>query len=544
MKKLFFLFFLFIAFKFQAQQVKLNTTSCNSNLAALGSNFFCTTNGSQQYRFKIMLGSNTWIFTPGLNLDNTPKIHTNLITAGVNPQYTTTYNVQVDYMISGVWQNNWGQICTVTTPPISLIQLEPAYCNSSLATIYTPFVAQSLSGGTSWKFRVTNTVDGTQSVLVKGASYGNTTNRRTTNINQVATLGIGNLTAISQAIYQVECAISIQGGVFTNYSTICNVTINQSLSPTIVSSDCGVEHNYIFQDSLNAVPPTISTGCSYQFRLIDQSNNDTLFSAVLTLPRVRIFDVPGFAYGKTYKTSVKCIRQGIGMTDSYYGPSCILYTENNPYTKIQDGQFGTLDNCGTTITTSNARVYAFAIPGALKYYFEIIDGNSSYCCIKNTVRNFRFNEVAYLCSAVVPNHDYKVIVKVDMGSGWGPFNDTCIVHTSSSFVTTACNSTVCVPAKISNEQSDDISESDFLQIKIYPNPSDRNFNVLFDDEGLSEYVELKLYDISGKVVFLDKVNHDILNNYVFGETLDNGLYRLFISDNNGVMKSFNLLKTD
>jgi hypothetical protein len=101
-----------------------------------------------------------------------------------------------------------------------------------------------------------------------------------------------------------------------------------------------------------------------------------------------------------------------------------------------------------------------------------------------------------------------------------------------------------VPAKISNEQSDDISESDFLQIKIYPNPSDRNFNVSFDDEGLSEYVELKLYDISGKVVFLDKVNHDILNNYVFGETLDNGLYRLFISDNNGVMKSFNLLKTD
>jgi hypothetical protein len=479
---------------FMAQTtVNLTITFCNSTLSGLGSNFYWTTNGAEQYRVQITLGASTWIYAPGFTSSGFPKTFTNLVFAGVNPQYSTTYTVQVDYMVSGVWQNNWGPSCTVTTPPASNIQLESTFCNASLATLSTTFRAQTLSGGTTWRFKVTNTVDGTSSILDKGSSYGSTTTRRTTSIQQVATDGTGNLSAIGQAIYTVECAVSVQGGPFTSYGTLCNITITQPIQLTIVPEDCGVEHNYLFQDVLNTTPPTISTGCTYQFRLVDQSNMNAIESPFVSVPYIKIYDIPGYAYGKTYKASVKCIRQGIMGS---YGTECILYTEDVPYTKIQDGQFGTTDNCDITVPTFAQRVYAFAIPGCIDYQFEINTNGPQGILYKNTgnIRHFRLSEVPGYINEY--NKIYTVRVRVNMGNGFGPYNESCTVKTPLAIIIQPNN-------------------------QISPNPFTNTFKI----DSIQPTTPVLITDLSGKV--MEKV---IDPTGEIGGNLPTGMYYVIIED--------------
>lgn len=513
-----------------AQQVQLTSTFCNSNLGALGSNFYWTTNGAQQYRVRITQGVNTWIFEPGFSSTGSPKTFTNLIFAGVGPQYSTTYAVQVDFMTGGIWQNNWGPSCNVTTPPPADIQLETAFCNATLPSLSSTFRAQTLSGGTTWRFRVTNTVTGEVKVVDKGASFGSTTTRRTTSISQLASLPAvsGSLTAIGQAIYTIECAVSVQGGPFSSYGPACNVTITQSLNPTIVSGDCGVEHNYIFQDFLDAVPPTPSTGCSYQFRLIDQSNSVAIESAVVSNPKVKIYDIPGYAYNKTYSASVRCIRQGI---IGSYGPSCILNTENTPYTKIQDGQFSTIDNCDVTIPTFTQRLYAFAIPGG-KYQFEITNGSATYYHQTNNIRSFRLSEIAGYVQVFNTNHNIRVRVSMDNYATYGPWDASCFAKTPLAIM--------------ENEDNEFISDNQGkqLQITVYPNPSNQNFNLKFVDEDLFEFLNAKLYDYNGRLIFEAVLDKNSIQDFSFGDELTTGLYQLVLQDNEGRIENFRLFKNE
>jgi hypothetical protein len=523
-----FLFLVFISFFIKinyGQQVQLTTTFCNTNIASLGTNFYWTTNGAEQYRVRISEGINTWTYAPGFTSTGYPKTFTNLIFAGVNPQYNTTYIVQVDYMIGGVWQNNWGNPCTLTTPTFTGIQLESTYCGATLPSLTSIFRAQTVSGGTTWRFRVTNTVDGSVKVVDKGSSYGSTNTRRTTSINELASLpGTGTLTTSGQSIYTVECAVSVQNGPFSSYGTLCNVTITQSLSPTIVSTDCGIEHNYIFQDFLDANPPSPSTGCTYQFRLVDQSTLSVLESAVVSVPKVKIYDIPGYAYNKTYSASVRCIRQGI---IGNYGPACILYTENQPYTKIQDGQFSTIDNCDIQITSFAQRIYAFAIPGG-KYEFEINNGQNTYLHRTNNIRNFRLSEVSGYVNVYNTLHHIRVRVSMDNYTTFGPWNESCWAKT---------------PIAIAENEPGITNQSEYLQLTIYPNPSENNFSLKYIDEDLLDNINLSLYDFNGKLIFEKIISNYELNQFTFGEDLQPGFYQMTIKDNSGILESFKLLKT-
>lgn len=527
-----YLLYIFLVFSnyFLAQQIQLNTTYCNSSLSALGSNFYWTTNGSEQYRVRISLGASTWIYAPGLTNSGYPKTYTNLIFAGVNPQYGTTYNVEVDYMIGGNWQNDWGPICTVTTPSLSVIQLEPAYCNSTLPLLTSIFRAQTVSGGTTWRFRVTNTLTGEVKVVDKDASFGSTTNRRTTSISQLASLPAvsGSITAMGQVIYTIECAVSVQGGAFSAFGPACNVTITQSLNPSIVSGDCGIEHNYIFQDFLDAVPPSPSTGVTYQFRLIDQSNLVAIESAVVSNPRVKIYDIPGYSYNKTYAASVRCIRQGI--TGSY-GPSCILNTENTPYTKLQDGQFSTINNCDISIPTFTQRLYAFAIPGG-SYQFEIDNGLATYYHQTNNIRSFRLSEVPGYVQVYNTNHNIRVRVSMDNYGSYGPWDASC-------FATTP-------PAIMENPNNDFISDNQGkeLQITVFPNPSSNTFTLKFVDEDLFKTLHAKLYDFNGRLLFQQTLNKTEVENFSFGKELSKGIYQLILQDDEGRIENFRLFKSD
>lgn len=526
MKNLLFLLFTVIYLTCSAQQVQLRVEFCNTNLTALGTNFYWTANNSQEYRVRITDGVTTWTHAPGLKPTGVPKTFTNLVSAGVNPQYNTTYYVQVDYMISGNWQNDWGNTCTLTTPAFTPIQLESTFCNASLTSLTTTFRAQTITGGTTWRFRITNTVDGSVKVVDKGSSFGNTTNRRTISISEAASLpGTGQLTAVGQAIYTVECAVSVQNGPFSVFGPSCNVTITQSLNPTISPSDCGVEHNYIYQDVLDATPPTPSTGCTYQFRLIDQSNLTVLESSVVTVSKIKIYDIPGFAYNKTYAASVRCIRQGIVGS---YGPSCILYTENTPYTKIQDGQFSTIDNCDVNITSFLQRLYAFAIPGC-KYEFEITNGQATYLHRTNNIRSFRLSEVVGYVNVYNTLHHVRIRVSMDNYATFGPWGESCWAKTPIAIM--------------QNEPTFVSSESENMKLTIYPNPSENNFSLKFTDEDLIESVNIKLYDFNNRLVFEKYLNDFEINDFNFGEDISHGFYQLVIENNKGEIESFKLLKS-
>jgi hypothetical protein len=518
-----------IAFHFFGQQATLIPSQCNTTLAALGTNIYSTSaSGAQQYRFRYTLGASSWIHAPGLKSSGAAYQYSNLVWAGTNPSYASTYNVQVDVMLAGTWQNNWGPICTVTTPPMpDPIQLEATFCNSSQSFVTSPIRAQEIVGGTGWRFRVTNTLDGTQSVLTKEAAWGSTRTRRTTNISQVATSGTGNLTALPQAIYQVECAISIQGGPYSAYGNICTITISQPIPMTINNTDCNRSFNYTHHDVINATVPTPSTGCTYQIRLVDQSNSNVITSAVLNQPQVLIDQIPGFAYGKTYAVSAKAIRQGI---DGAYGTPCTITTPSQPVTKIQDGQFGTLDNCDINISTFAQRIYAFPIPLCVDYQFEINTNGAQGILYRNTgnIRSFRLSEVPGYVNEF--NKTYNIRVRVNLGSGFGPYNDVCTVTTPAAIL-------------INNDEEKYLNNiSSYLNLRVYPNPSTDDFKIDYVDENLPNSIELQLFDVQGNLIEYNKLNKEEFQSYCFGKNLSLGSYILNIKDDSGKVDRIRLLK--
>lgn len=506
---------------------ELTPTYCNSNLGVLGSNFYWSSNGAEEYRIRVTEGIDTWIYEVGLTGSGSAKTYTNLISAGIGPQYGTTYNVEVDYSISSVWQDDWGTLCTVTTPDPPVIELESSYCNSSLPGLTSFFRAENVSGATIWRFRVTNTVTGETKVVEKGPSFGSTINRRTTSVSELASLsGTGSLTAIGQAIYTIECSVSVQGGSFNDYGNACNVTITESIDPLISPEECGISHNYIFQDYLNATPPAVTTGCTYEFKLVDQSDFSEIESGEIVNPFIKIYDIPGYSYGKTYHASARCYRQGI---TGEYGPTCTLFTEGSPYTKIQDGQFSTVDNCDVSIPTFTQRLYAFAIPGG-KYQFEI-DNGTVYLHQTSNVRSFRLSEVAGYVEAAGTVHNIRVRVSMDNYGSYGPWGEIC---------------TATTPLALPEIEEDYLrdTQGENLQLTIYPNPSSSEFKIGFVDENLFQKITMSVYDYTGKLVYESDLDKRDLNSLTFGSDFSNGLYQLIFNDDSGRVERFRLFKSE
>ena len=178
-----------------------------------------------------------------------------------------------------------------------------------------------------------------------------------------------------------------------------------------------------FSRFLNATPPAISTGCTYQFKLIDQSDFSEIESAEIA-DLIKIYNIPGHAYGKTYKASVR-------VPARYYGGIwSFVYVIYGKYPYKNTRRTLTLDNCDVNIPTFTQRLYAFAIPGG-KYQFEIDNGSVT---IKRIHQKFRLSEVAGYVQELILFIMCAFRVSMDDYSSYGPWGDVCTATTPAAIM--------------------------------------------------------------------------------------------------------------
>jgi hypothetical protein len=115
---------------------------------------------------------------------------------------------------------------------------------------------------------------------------------------------------------------------------------------------------------------------------------------------------------------------------------------------------------------------------------------------------------------------------------YGPWDASCFAKTPLAIM--------------ENEDNEFISDNQGkqLQITVYPNPSNQNFNLKFVDEDLFEFLNAKLYDYNGRLIFETVLDKNSIQDFSFGDQLTTGLYQLVLQDNEGRIENFRLFKNE
>ena len=130
-------------------------TQCGATLAALGTLIGATTLAIPNitgYRFRVINGTSVQIINRLVHYFN--------LTMLASVEYATTYTVDVQLQINGIWLGYYGQACTISTPAIlaqdGAAQVCASQCGSILPMISTLIASTSLPNATGYRFKVTN----------------------------------------------------------------------------------------------------------------------------------------------------------------------------------------------------------------------------------------------------------------------------------------------------------------------------------------------------------------------------------------------------
>jgi hypothetical protein len=137
-----------------------------------------------------------------------------------NPQYNTTYSVQVAVRNTNGVYMPYGPSCNVTSPPVPTSELIASQCDSTLS-LNTVIYATSFYGGTNYKFKVENTALGFSYIFVRPLP--------TFTLNQVPGLLQGQT-------YSVSVSVEV-GTVYGPFGKICTITIPPAAKTTATISE-------------------------------------------------------------------------------------------------------------------------------------------------------------------------------------------------------------------------------------------------------------------------------------------------------------------
>jgi len=377
-------------------------------------------------------------------------------------------------------------ILTIATGPVTVIS--PTQCGSTLTAINQQIFANLVPSAQGYRFRVTDlTTSQVQSIdkLLRVFS-----------LNQLASYNFART-------YSIEVAVLI-GGVWQSFGAPCNVT-TPSATTQVQASQCG--------STLTAIGDVIFANnvpfaLGYQFRI-----TNLLTTASIVVPRlireIRLNNIPGFTpeYNTTY--SVEVAVQNRDGNYLPYGPACSITTPSFPTTQLQ------LSQCDVTISNLNTVLFADSFATATTYRFRFISGPFSYVFDQLT-RSFTLSSVPGLVAGTT----YSVQVSIEINGVFGPYGKLC---------------TVTLPGA----GKADASVVAF-QVIAYPNPFAENF-MLDVKTSSEEYIQVRVYDMIGKLIEDRKVDVSSITNLEIGFRYPSGVYNVIVSQGDAV-KTLRVIK--
>lgn len=312
--------------------------------------------------------------------------------------------------------------------------------------------------------------------------------------------------------YTVSVELQIAGVWLGYYGTTCTVN-----SPAVTSSTGSLQLN---PSQCGATLPSIGTviattplsgATGYRFRVTDITPGATGANLIQVKDRsYHWFTLPmlsRFNYGSTYMVEV-AVKTTAGY--SAYGSACTVITPAAP----------TLTNCGTIVPTASSLVYTSSLNSVSQYRFQVTKVADLSTVTFDTNKfwfSFRVNVPGYTADT-----GYSVRVAVMTAGTWSPYGDSCEIVSPAAAART-----------------EEVPAFD-MQVLAYPNPftSEFKLNVTTSTEGA---VELKVYDMLGKLVEARSINTIDYSSEDFGSAYPAGVYNVIVSQGENV-KSLRVIK--
>ncbi|MFT3794822.1 T9SS type A sorting domain-containing protein [Flavobacterium sp.] len=407
----------------------------------------------------------------------------------INPEAT-------EILYNGIDDNCSGQMDEGHQITTSLL---PSFCNTTVASMNTLIGITTLAPAAAyngWRIRLTN---GAQVQIIE---------------RNVPNFSLGHFPTYSFATtYTVEIELRRNGVWLGYYGPACQIT-----SPAVVSngpiaqispSQCGIT---LAQINTLIATTSIAGVTGYRFRVTNLTDTSGP-NAVQTIDRTQNwFSLPmltRYNYGTTYRIEV-ALKIGSGVFGNY-GTACEVSSPAVPQ----------LTNCNATVSNGTSYVSTNSLGGVTQYRFEVkrASDNATTLLDRNTPY-FIFNAVPAV--AFTAGAQYHVRIAVMTTGTWSPYGDVCTITAPGS------------AARHTTEAQNTIAA------KAHPNPFNSGFSLVTDLPS-TEKVQLKIYDMLGRLMETQEIEASDLQYAVIGEQYPSGVYNVIVSQKE-VVKTIRVVK--
>jgi len=317
--------------------------------------------------------------------------------------------------------------------------------------------------------------------------------------------------------YTVDIQLQRAGIWQASWGTPCFVStpaiLEQGGAGSINPSQCGITLTKI-----NTLIATTSLAgvTGYRFRVTNLTDT-TGPNAVQTIDRTQnwfsLQMLTRYNYGTLYRIEVSVKTTG---TYGGFGTPCEVSSPASP----------ALVNCGGTVALPTTAIAATSLAGITQYRFQVVRAaDNASSTIDRGVNWFNFNMVP--AATFTAGGLYYVRVAVMTAGTWSPFGDACEIIApggSSKGIPTATAAT---------------ASAEFKAIAL-PNPFTADFSIDVTTSS-QENVQLKVYDMLGKLVESREVKVSELNMEKVGAQYPSGVYNVIVSQD-GIVKTLRVIK--
>jgi hypothetical protein len=279
-----------------------------------------------------------------------------------------------------------------------LPQLRGVDCNRSNTQLYQNLYA-NLTGGSQYRFRVTNTTTGVTDSVTNAT--------RAFNLNQMSTLNRYNCS------YSVQVSMD-NGSGFGAYGNVCNPG-SVALTTQLRAADCGKNLPAVG----TSVYASVSSADSWDFQVRNVSDPGTV-EDVFGLPtRVFRLTMAGSAFqlnDQEYEVRVRTTQGGV---EQPFGNWCSIFTP------AIISKLRTVD-CGRSLTAIDYPLYA-DVTSAESWEFEIRNVTSTAITevVNSADRIFRLTDAS--SQFQLTNEEYEIRVRTTQSGVVQPWGDWCSV---------------------------------------------------------------------------------------------------------------------
>ncbi|MCE3297356.1 MAG: hypothetical protein K0R65_3070 [Crocinitomicaceae bacterium] len=277
---------------------QVQASQCGSTLATLSTAIIAdAVSGATSYRFEI---------TNGATVQTVVKTTRTLYMGNFNYAFNTTYGIRVAATKNGTDFGYYAGSCNITTSPVPPTQVQASQCGSTLATLSTAIIADAVTGGTHYRFQITN-----------GANVQTVT--KTTR-----TLYMGNFTYAYNTTYGIRVAASNDGVNFGAYGASCNITTIPPPPTQVQVSQCNTTLPTV---STAVIADAVTGATHYRFEINGGAQVVTKTTRTLYLGNFT------YALGTTY--AIRVTTSSDGTNFSVYGTSCNI---TSPATAMREDE--------------------------------------------------------------------------------------------------------------------------------------------------------------------------------------------------------------